>query len=315
MNVSIIICTRDRADSLRETLASIGRCEVPADLPAELLVVDNGSTDHTRQVVEQAVLRNMPVQYILEPRRGLSHARNRGMAEAEGGIFLWTDDDVRVPRGWIEGMCRPIISGESDAVAGGVRLAGHLDRPWLVGELRGWVACTEGLIDPVAPSRMVGANMAFGRRVLDHVPRFDLELGAGALGSHEETVFTEQLIRSGFRVAGALHVVVEHHPDESRLTCEAFALMAVAMGRSAGYRLHHWCHRRIRFPHLRLGYHYLSSWIKHHLWQTEPATGGPRAGYLWSMLQVGLFSQYLREMRRPPNYGQDGPVEKGQQHT
>jgi glycosyltransferase involved in cell wall biosynthesis len=55
--VSIIICTRNRADSLRETLASIGRCDVPADLPAELLVIDNGSTDHAREVAEAGGLK------------------------------------------------------------------------------------------------------------------------------------------------------------------------------------------------------------------------------------------------------------------
>src|SRR5687768_15493346 len=120
MTVSIVICTRNRADSLRETLVSMGNCQVPSHLPSELLVVDNGSTDHTRQVAEQAALANMPVRYIHEPRRGQSHARNRGLIEAIGDIFLFTDDDVRVPETWIERMCRPIADNEADAVVGGV---------------------------------------------------------------------------------------------------------------------------------------------------------------------------------------------------
>jgi glucosyl-dolichyl phosphate glucuronosyltransferase len=70
VKVSIIICTRNRAESLLQTLESIGQCEIPADMPAELLVVDNGSVDHTREVVEQTALPNMRVRYVLEPKKG-----------------------------------------------------------------------------------------------------------------------------------------------------------------------------------------------------------------------------------------------------
>jgi glycosyltransferase involved in cell wall biosynthesis len=248
MKLSIIICTRNRADSLRETLASIGRCKVPTDLSAELMVVDNGSTDRTRQVTESAELPNMCVRYVHEPATGLCRARNRGLGESDGEIFLFTDDDVRVPTDWIERMCRPIASAGADAVAGGVKLASHLERPWLKGYLRILVASTEDVVGEDV--QLVGANMAFSRRVLQRVPAFDPELGAGALGFSEETLFSWQLIRAGFKVTANLQTAVEHHFDPDRLTRDAFLAIGERMGRSKAYVHYHWKHRKV--SHARL---------------------------------------------------------------
>ncbi len=158
----------------------MGAAALPADLAAEVLIVDNGSLDFTRRVVRQAKLWGRAPRYLHEPRLGLSYSRNTGMATAQGEVLLWTDDDVRPGRAWIEAMCRPILDCRADAVAGRVKLPDHLERPWL----RPWHrvclavdAPTTGDID------MTGANMAFARRVLEKVPAFDLEIGAGALGS------------------------------------------------------------------------------------------------------------------------------------
>ena len=60
--ISIIICTRNRVDSLRQTLAHLSRCQVPEDCTVELLVVDNGSSDGTRRLVEGTVLVNLPTR-------------------------------------------------------------------------------------------------------------------------------------------------------------------------------------------------------------------------------------------------------------
>ncbi len=83
--------------SLRPTLESIGRVIVPTGWNVELVVVDNGSTDKTRQVVnERATFPHTDVRYVLEPLPGQCHARNRGLAEAVGQLILFTDDDVTV---------------------------------------------------------------------------------------------------------------------------------------------------------------------------------------------------------------------------
>jgi glycosyltransferase involved in cell wall biosynthesis len=269
--VSIIICTRNRAESLRPTLASIGRAEVPAGWQAELMVVDNGSTDDTAEVVRDARLGNMTVRYLSEPWGGLSFARNTGLRETSGEIILFTDDDVRVPEHWIEGMGREIFNGHADAVAGGVVFPPLLDfavNSCRFRTRRGWLASTEE-IDPQRPKRLVGANMAFHRRVLERVPGFDVELGAGALGFGEETLFSWRLLAAGYRLAGALDTAVEHHFDLKRLTEEGLVESALKMARSHAFIVYHWEHRRLWLAlprlilcHLRRYGARFSEWIR-----------------------------------------------------
>ena len=243
-SVTAVVCTRNRADSLRETLASIGECVVPPHLTAELLVVDNGSTDGTAQVVREARFAHRPVRYLAEPAPGLSRARNAALRASAADMVLFTDDDVRVPADWIGGMCRPMESGAADAVVGGVRFPAHYE-PLLAREpfrsKRGWLASNESH-DLSRSTHMVGANMAFNRRVIETLGGFDPELGAGALGFYEEAVFSWRLKEAGLRMAPAADVWVEHHFDFSRLTRPTILGMAERMGRSEAYISYHWHH-------------------------------------------------------------------------
>lgn len=235
--VSIVICTRDRAESLRGTLASLKDCLVPPDLAAELVVVDNASRDDaTAATVRGAGLTHLPVRCVREETPGLSHARNAGLRAGTGDIFLFTDDDVRVPPRWVEGMCRPIVAGAADAVAGGVAFPPEQARALAREPLRSrqsWFASSE-YVDPARPDRLVGANMAFHRRVPAAVGGFDPALGAGAAGFYEETDFCHRFLAAGFRLAAALDPAtsVEHHFDLSRLTRATLVSIAARMGRS-----------------------------------------------------------------------------------
>ena len=239
--VSIIVCTRDRADSLRDTLASISRCAVPTDVEVDAIVVDNGSTDHTPEVIEATTGAAFAFRLVRESRPGLSRARNRGIAASRGDVLLWTDDDVRVPATWIEAMARPVLSGRADAVAGEVRIPPHLIaavRGTALQSRLGFVASTHD-VDFSAPTRMVGANMAFSRGVLDRVRGFDERLGAGpeSLGSVEETLFSAQLCAAGLRIVGVPgdEAAVMHHFDPSRIGDAEVIRMSSRMGRSAAY--------------------------------------------------------------------------------
>jgi len=232
--VSIIICTRNRADSLREMLASIGRCDVPADLPTELLVVDNGSTDHTREITAHAELTNIPVRYIHEPRKGKGYAYNTGMANARGNVFLFTDDDVRVPRQWVDEMTRPIMSAHADAVQGQIELAAEVVQPWMTGLHREMLA--EVIItQEISNFGIVGANMAFSRAAAGAIGPFDVQLGPGALGYADDTEFGWRLRKAGFRVIGLPTHPVIHHPDATRLTRVNLIEIAMKLGRTWGY--------------------------------------------------------------------------------
>jgi glycosyltransferase involved in cell wall biosynthesis len=227
VDVSIIVSTKDRCADLKDMLAHLGQVRVPDGWEVELIVVDNGSSDDTKLVVSQAKLPNMKVRYALEPRRGKSHALNTGVSMSSGKALLMTDDDVHVPVNWIEDMCRPIISGAADAVQGGIRLAPHLERPWLTGALRVWVAAVE---DPThRPEGLVGANMAISRRAIDLVGLYDPRLGPGASGNYEDTKLGWALTQAGLKILYQPTVAVEHNFDADRLTVEAFMSAARRM--------------------------------------------------------------------------------------
>ncbi len=239
MRVSILICTRDRAAALRDTLSSLARVVVPRSWKVELLVVDNGSRDGTREVVQGARFGFGVPRVESEPVPGVASARNRCLDRATGEVLLWTDDDVRLPRDWIEKMVSPIQEGRMDAVAGGVCLAFGRKREWMGSCLRSWLASSEGLSEG-RPGRMIGANMAFHRRVLSSKARFDPVLGPGALGMGEETLFSYQIEKCGFVIGSAFDVVVEHAFDCGRLCPAGLASLAYSMGRSEAYIAHHW---------------------------------------------------------------------------
>lgn len=100
MRLSAVIATKDRARYLEAALASF---EHQIGAPSfEVIVVDNGSTDDTRAVVEAAAARAaFPVQYIYEAQPNRGKARNRGIAVASGYLVLFCDDDVQLPPGFL----------------------------------------------------------------------------------------------------------------------------------------------------------------------------------------------------------------------
>ncbi len=299
---SIIVCTRNRAASLARSLEAIGAVTLPAE--SELLVVDNGSTDDTEATVRLTrPVNGLPIRYVREPQRGAARARNAGLRAATGEVIVFIDDDVRPERDWLVRLTAPILADEADAVAGGVRLAPHLLLRWMTGYHRAWLASTDAL-DPRQPSRMVSANMALARAVLARVPAFDPELGTGALGSGEETLFTLQLREAGFRIGGAFDAVVEHHFDESRLQRRQWLAAARNMGRADAYIAWHW-----------EGAEWANSWrgiltagARQVAWL---APGGVAESLLKATRYLHARWHYRRERRRPRNYARRGLVKLG----
>lgn len=118
MEISVIICTRNRARQLSNVLDSVAALTVPAGLAWELIVVDNGSSDNTRDVV-QSYASTLPIRYVLESTAGLSNARNRGVQEAQGAYICWTDDDVELDRDWLDAYREAFLRHPDGAVFGG----------------------------------------------------------------------------------------------------------------------------------------------------------------------------------------------------
>jgi glucosyl-dolichyl phosphate glucuronosyltransferase len=242
---TIIICTCNRAEHLRETLKSVERLKAPSFLSVNLIIVDNGSVDHTREVVQGYASELIPVSYLYEPRRGKGHACNRAISVSQGDLLLWTDDDVRLPPNWILQMTAPLLDGQADGVSGRVRMAAYLERKWM--RRTHFFRLADNRFRSKDDLTMVGANMAFLRSVLHKVPHFETELGPGGSGQRDDTLFSHQMLRAGFRILQS-ECEVEHHFEENRLLRRAWLGHGEASGRSSAMLCFHWEHQDVRWP-------------------------------------------------------------------
>jgi len=118
--VSICVCTY-RREMLRRTLASLARLTVPPGREVEVIVVDNDSDGSARSMVSDFVT-SAPFQvvYALEPRKGLSFARNRGLETAKGQWIALIDDDEIAERDWLARLLETAELFCADAVVGAV---------------------------------------------------------------------------------------------------------------------------------------------------------------------------------------------------
>jgi len=248
MIVTVAICTWNRADSLRKTLASLVAATPPQGR-WEVLVVNNNSTDHTHKVLDEfAAL--LPLRVILELRQGLSHARNAAVAAAAGRFMLWTDDDVLVDVNWLRGYEGAIARWPEASVFGGPIHPVFEGSPpdWLT---EGWRLIAEAFayrdmgetVVALGPGEGLpfGANYAV-RTALQRLHRYDPDLGrsgpSGALG--EEVSVLEALLKTAegwwvpeskvlhripparqtrayvgryYRMVGKTHAMLEAHED------------------------------------------------------------------------------------------------------
>ena len=192
--ISVVLCTWNRASLLGAAIDSLlDQQNAPAH---DIVVIDNASTDATRETVERRIGADGRLRYAFESRQGLSYARNTGVRVTRGRIVAFIDDDVRVERDWLQSLRAAFIRHADAACVGGpVRpLWPAADLPrWLT--VRHWAPLGvqdygpgELRIDASRPLCLIGANLAFRRDALDAVGGFspDLQRVADAPGSTED---------------------------------------------------------------------------------------------------------------------------------
>ena len=221
LNASIVVCTYNRAESLRDTLRALQALQAAPGRSWELIVVDNNSKDHTKAVVEEAQAAWPVLRYEFEGAQGLSHARNHGIACARGEVILFTDDDVLPESEWLETTLAGLENHGAQACGGYIApIWESPPPPWLTERFYGFLAVRTDRSDDHCVTADTplpfGANMAFRRQVFDRVGLFDTSRGrkGAVLASGEDGEMFERILAAGMKVMflGGSRV---HHKVES----------------------------------------------------------------------------------------------------
>jgi GT2 family glycosyltransferase len=192
----------------------------PDSVAAELLIVDNGSTDDTARVLARAATgaKRFPIRVLKEERQGKSNALNRGLSAAAGKILLVVDDDVVVHPEWLIKHLESHGSSRFDALQGrvlpGVDPEGRPADPHRLREYN------IPIIDYGRESHeirgLTGTNMSLKRTVFEKVGLFDPRLGPGAAGFSEDTEYSIRIRRAGFIIGYTPDAVVYHELSPDR---------------------------------------------------------------------------------------------------
>lgn len=249
MFLSVIIPTRNRVQLLKRALDSLAAQTYPSSL-FEVIVVDNGSTDHTSEMVERLTQESTNLKYVCEKEPGLHACRHLGLKMASGEILVYGDDDIRSFPTWLESIA-DCFEHHDIALVGGKNLPEFEEQPpqwilqmWEKGSRHGRILTYLSLLDlgdnsqEIDPFYVFGCNFSIRRDVL---------VQAG--GFHPDGM-PQELLR--FRGDGETHVArhiskhrlkafyhpkasVYHYMSKSRLTESYFCRRAYLAGISDSF--------------------------------------------------------------------------------
>jgi len=208
--VSVVVPTRGRVGYLQVTLHSLESQDPAA--PYELLVVDDGSTDGTRELLGR---RGAP-SLRLDPSRGLNAARNAGVKATRGKLVAFVDDDVEVPSGWLHALMEGAERNpEAEAFGGPIRARFEGPAPRGCGREDPPLTTLDLGPEDRACEVVWGANMLVRRSAFDRIGGFDEQIEGG--GDEEE--WLERLRAAGGRVVYLAAAGLDHRRagDDARL--------------------------------------------------------------------------------------------------
>lgn len=220
----MLVCTHNRAGQLKRFLDKLPAAEIRA-LGAQIVVVDNGSTDGSDQILarfQQST--DLAVDVLSEPRAGKGVALNTGLAACRADLIAFTDDDCYLGDGYLEVAIALFRTRSVDYAGGKVLLFDPRDSPYGC-----WDKPTERLVRPksvIKAGEFQGANMVIRRRVFDRIGPFDPDLGPGTPFRFEDLDILARAAYAGFTGLYAPDLVVHHHhgrkagPDITQLSKE-----------------------------------------------------------------------------------------------
>lgn len=207
--VSVVVCTRNRGESIVSTLESL----IASDCPhSEIIVVDQSTNEETAKVMPR-FLGDSRVRYLRSATKGLGRARNIGMAEARSDIVVMTDDDCEVPPDWIRTMAAGFEKHPKIAVVySNVVAAPHdVSQGFVPDYVRQGEQLITSIRDKCGPNG-IGAGMAVRRSLVESFGGFDVMLGAGAqFTAYDDVDIAMRALLRGYYVFETDRVAVVHY--------------------------------------------------------------------------------------------------------
>jgi glycosyltransferase involved in cell wall biosynthesis len=241
--VTVLVVTCNRAGMLRRALTSLLTQETRGEFHYEILVIDDGSTDHTPQVVAEIQARagEVPVRYLRQEKRGVAAGRNHGVRGARGKWIAFCDDDEVAAPDWLRKLRHTAQKTGALAVGGRVVLSLPPDLKVKLGP-RARRILGESLpgFSP-SPDEMSTSNFFFDKSLFNCVGGF-----AEILRRSEDTDFFWKFRKAGVSLAVAFDALTYHIMPTWRCGEEALLKIALTDGvADAGFLLKYAGGRRL----------------------------------------------------------------------
>lgn len=244
--LSVILCTYNRERYIYPVLQSIADGLLPQS-EYEIVLVNNNSSDGTEEVCRRFAADHPDIRfrYCMEPQQGLSHARNRGIREAEGEVLVYVDDDALVNNEYLSTYAG-FFASHPDAVAAGGPILPQYDGceepAWMSHYTRQLVTGKLYLGDHEREfprgAFPGGGNAAYRKSVFDEVGLFNPELGRkgnSLIGAEEKDLFDKMTSR-GIKFYYLPTAILYHLIPPKKLTQDYFDRLTYSIGVSERYR-------------------------------------------------------------------------------
>lgn len=209
--LTLIICTRNRANILSECLPTFFKQSVPPGL-YQVLIVDNASEDETVRLVKEQQQSYANLQYFLEPKTGLSRARNSGWRHVDTKWIGYIDDDAKVPENFVERALNMINNYQFDCFGGTYYAWYKYGKPsWLSEDFGNKPIIRDAIGEIPEDLYLSGSCFFLKREVFMDIGGFDLRLGmTEKTGFAEESELQMRLRGKGFRIGYDPDLYIEH---------------------------------------------------------------------------------------------------------
>ena len=243
LSLDVVIPTYNRRHMLERTLDSLLAAAVPPLLDVRVIVVDNNSTDNTREFVRDQQQRfEGRLDYVFERRQGRSFALNAGIASGSGDLVGMIDDDEEVDAHWYGCVFSTFRTEQPDFIGGPyVPRWGRQPPDWLPGDYLGVIGWVDGGDEIVPygrefPGILMGGNAVMTRSILQAVGPYKTSLsrcGTRLLAGEDEDMYG-RLLRAGARGLYMPALIIYHYIPPERLTKKYFRRWCFWRGVSQG---------------------------------------------------------------------------------